>query len=398
MSNQYAHIIGWGKYLPPRVVTNEEISRIVDTSDEWIMARTGIRERRIAGPGETTATLAFEAAARALEVADVHPSEVDLIIVATSTPETIFPATASLVQDYLGSRNAGAFDLSAACSGFVYALSMASNAISAGSSQVALVIGAETMSRVLDWQDRGTCILFGDGAGAVVLKGSSVPGGLLASSLRSDGSGADLLRLPAVYSSPVPGLDPTFSANGHPRTITMNGRQIFRFATQVVSDIVEEVMEKADLTPDDVALIIPHQANARIVEAAAKKLKMPVERFFLNLEHAGNTSAASIPIALCDAVEAGRLAPNDNVIFVGFGGGLTWAASVLKWDVTPPPVSLSQRQWRRMRYVIARTRSRLRQTGRSVSSMVSGSPTPEARMRDAERNEHKSKSKKKRKA
>ena len=274
---------------------------------------------------------------------------------------------------------------------------MASKAISAGSSQVALVIGAETMSRVLDWQDRGTCILFGDGAGAVVLKGSSVPGGLLASSLRSDGSGADLLRLPAVYSSPVPGLDPTFSANGHPRTITMNGRQIFRFATQVVSDIVEEVMEKADLTPDDVALIIPHQANARIVEAAAKKLKMPVERFFLNLEHAGNTSAASIPIALCDAVEAGRLAPNDNIIFVGFGGGLTWAASALKWDVTPLPVSLSQRQWRRMRYVLARTRSRLRQTGRSVSSMVSGSPTPEARMRDADRSEHRSKGQRKRK-
>lgn len=395
---QYAHIIGWGKYLPPRVVTNEEISRIVDTSDEWIMARTGIRERRIAGAGETTATLAFEAAARALEVADVHPSEVDLIIVATSTPETIFPATASLVQDYLGARNAGAFDLSAACSGFVYALSVAGNAIAAGSSQVALVVGAETMSRVLDWQDRGTCILFGDGAGAVVLKGSSVPGGLLASSLRSDGSGGDLLRLPAVYSSPVPGLDPVFSANGHPRTITMNGRQIFRFATHAVADIVEEVLEKAELAPEDVALIIPHQANARIVEAAAKKLKLPAERFFLNLELAGNTSAASIPIALCDAVEAGRLAPNDNVIFVGFGGGLTWAASALKWDVTPPPVSLSQRQWRRMRYVIARTRSRLRQTGRSVSSMVSGSPTPEARMRDAERNERKSKGKRKRKA
>lgn len=388
MSTQYAHIIGWGKYLPPRVVTNDEISRIVDTSDEWIMARTGIRERRIAGAMETTATLAFEAAARALEVADVHPDEVDLIIVATSTPEAVFPATASVVQDYLGARNAGAFDLSAACSGFVYALSMAGNAIAAGSSQIALVIGAETMSRVLDWQDRGTCILFGDGAGAVVLKGSSVPGGLLASSLRSDGSGGDLLRLPAVYSSPVPGVELPFSANGRPRnTITMNGRQIFRFATHAVAEIVEEVLEKADLAPDDVALIIPHQANARIVEAAAKKLKIPVERFFLNLDRAGNTSAASIPIALCDAVEAGRLAPNDNVIFVGFGGGLTWAASALKWDVTPLLVSLSQRQWRRMRYVIARTRSRLRQTGRSVTSMVSGSPTPEARMRDAERND-----------
>jgi 3-oxoacyl-[acyl-carrier-protein] synthase-3 len=384
----YAHIIGWGKYLPPRVVTNDEISKFVDTSDEWIRARTGIRERRIAGAGETTATLAFEAAARALEVADVHPAEVDLIIVATSTPEAIFPSTASLVQDYLGARHAGAFDLSAACTGFVYALSMAGNAIASGSSQVALVIGAETMSRVLDWQDRGTCILFGDGAGAVVLKGSSVPGGLLASSLRSDGSGGDLLRLPAVYSSPVPGVEIPLSSNGRPRnTITMNGRQIFRFATHVIADVVEEVLEKADLAPEDVALIIPHQANERIVEAAAKKLKVPIERFFLNLDTAGNTSAASIPIALCDAVEAGRLAPNDNLIFVGFGGGLTWAASALKWDVTPPPVSLSERQWRRVRYVMARTRSRLRQTGRSVSSMVSGSPTPEARMRDLERKE-----------
>jgi 3-oxoacyl-[acyl-carrier-protein] synthase-3 len=210
----------------------------------------------------------------------------------------------------------------------------------------------------------------------------------MASSLRSDGSGGDLLRLPAVYSSPVPGVELPFSANGRPRnTITMNGRQIFRFATHVMADVIEEVLEKADLSPQDVALIIPHQANARIVEAAAKKLKLPAEKFFLNLDRAGNTSAASIPIALCDAVEAGRLAPNDNVVFVGFGGGLTWAASVLKWDVTPPPVSLSQRQWRRMRYVIARTRSRLRQTGRNVSSMVSGSSTPEARMRDPVRNE-----------
>jgi 3-oxoacyl-[acyl-carrier-protein] synthase III len=383
---QYAHIIGWGKYLPQRILTNHDLAQIVDTSDEWIITRTGIRERHIAAAGETTATLAFQAAARALDVADVQPGEVDLIIVATSTPAAIFPSTASLVQDYLGAWRAGAFDLSAACSGFVYALSMAGNAIVSGSSRVALVIGAETMSRVLDWKDRGTCILFGDGAGAVVLKGSSVPGGLLASSLRSDGSGGDVLRLPAVYSSPVPGIEPLFSSNGKPKnTISMNGRQVFRFATHVIADVVRDVLEQAELTTDDIALIVPHQANARIVEAAAKRLKIPAERFFLNLDTAGNTSAASIPIALCDAVEAGLLKPNDNVVFVGFGGGLTWAASVVKWEVTPPPVSVSARRWRRAGYVVARARSRLRQAARRFISFLAGSPTPEARMRDAER-------------
>jgi 3-oxoacyl-[acyl-carrier-protein] synthase-3 len=319
-------------------------------------------------------------------VAGVHPAEVELIIVATSTPESIFPATASLVQDYLGAKRAGAFDLSAACSGFVYGLTMAANAIIAGSAKSAIVIGAETMSRVLDWEDRGTCILFGDGAGAVVLKGSSVPGGLLSSTLRSDGSGGDLLRLPAVYANPVPGFNPQFSQNGYRQnTIRMNGRQVFRFATRAIADSVEEVVEAAGLTMDEVSLIIPHQANVRIIEVAAKRLKMPEERFFLNVEKAANTSAASIPIALCDAVEAGRLAPDDNVVFVGFGGGLTWAAAVLKWDVTPTEVSLRDREWRRLRYVLARTRSRLRQLGRRVTSAVGGSPTPEARLKDVEK-------------
>lgn len=383
---QYAHIVGWGKYLPQRVLTNQQISRIVDTSDEWIFTRTGIRERRLAAERETTATLAFEAAARALAVAGIHPSDVGLIIVATSTPESIFPATASLVQDYLGAAQAGAFDLSAACSGFVYALSMAANAIAAGSVKSALVIGAETMSRVLDWEDRGTCILFGDGAGAVVLKGSSVPGGMLASTLRSDGSGGDLLRLPAIYDNPVPGFGPHFSQNGYRRnTIRMNGRQVFRFATRAISDSVQTVVDQAGLTLEDVSLIIPHQANVRIIEVAAKRLKLPVDRFFLNVEKAANTSAASIPIALCDAVEKGRLAPDDNVVFVGFGGGLTWGASLLKWDVTPPEIAFGDREWGRVRYILARTRSRLRQWGRRAASIVGGSPTPDARLKDADK-------------
>ncbi|HSM56465.1 MAG TPA: beta-ketoacyl-ACP synthase III [Candidatus Sulfomarinibacteraceae bacterium] len=383
---RYAHIIGWGKYLPQRVLTNHEISKMVETSHEWIVARTGIHERRIAGARETTATLAFEAAARALSVADMHPSEVDLIIVATSTPESVFPATACQVQDYLGASNAGAFDLSAACSGFVYALSMASSAVSSGAARNAVVIGAETMSRVIDWQDRGTCILFGDGAGAVVLEGSSVPGGVMASTLRSDGSGADLLRLPAVYHNPVPTLGSEFSQNGyHKNTIRMNGRQVFRFATRVIADSVSDVLKQAELTLDDVGLIIPHQANVRIVEAAAKRLKIPPDRFYVNVDRAGNTSAASIPIALCDAVDKGLLHPNDNVVFVGFGGGLSWAASVVRWDVSPPDISLPDREWGRVRYVLARGRSRLRQLGRRIFSFVAGSPTPDARLRDIDK-------------
>ncbi|MFW5940686.1 MAG: beta-ketoacyl-ACP synthase III [Chloroflexota bacterium] len=383
---RYAHIIGWGKYLPQRVLTNHEISKMVETSHEWIVARTGIHERRIAGPRESTATLAFEAAARALSVADMHPSEVDLIIVATSTPESVFPATACQVQDYLGASSAGAFDLSAACSGFVYALSMASSVINSGAARNAVVIGAETMSRVIDWEDRGTCILFGDGAGAVVLEGSSVPGGVMSSTLRSDGSGADLLRLPAVYHNPVPTLGSEFSQNGyHKNTIRMNGRQVFRFATRVIADSISVVLKQADLTMDDVALIIPHQANVRIVEAAAKRLKISPDRFYVNVDRAGNTSAASIPIALCDAVDKGLLEPNDNVVFVGFGGGLSWAASVVRWDVIPPDISLPDREWGRVRYVLARGRSRLRQLGRRVFSFIAGSPTPDARLRDIDK-------------
>lgn len=382
---RYAHIVGWGGFLPSRVLTNDEIAQTVDTSNEWIYTRTGIRERHIAGSEETTATLAFEAAARALDVADIHPSQVELIIVATSTPEYIFPSTACRVQDYLGASKAGAFDLSAACSGFVYGLSMASQAIATQMVNTAVVIGAETMSRVLDWEDRGTCILFGDGAGAVVLKGSSVPGGVMSSTLRSDGSGGDLLTLPAIYHNPVPALGPEYLyKNGRkPKTLKMAGRPVFRFATSVISDSVTDVLEKAELTIDDIALIIPHQANRKIIEASAKKLKVSPELFYMNIDRAGNTSAASIPLALCDAVNEGRLKPDDNVIFVGFGGGLTWAASVVKWGVMPTDISLVDREWKRARYVMARGRSRLRKFGRRVGDRLLGSPIPEATLKDA---------------
>ena len=282
---RYAHIVGWGSFRPDKVLTNHDLARIVDTSDEWIYSRTGIRERRIASEKETTATLAFEAAARALQRADLHPSQVELIIVATSTPEYIFPATACRVQDYLGATKAGAFDLSAACSGFVYALGMAAQSIQAGAVRNAVVIGSETMSRVMDWEDRGTCILFGDGAGAVVLKGTSVPGGVMASTLRSDGSGGDLLSLPAVYHNPMPVLGSEyFHANGHKKnTVEMNGRQVFRFATQVIASSVEETVAKAGLTMDAIALIVPNQANVRIIDTAAKRHKIPAERYYLNV-------------------------------------------------------------------------------------------------------------------
>lgn len=386
---KYAHIIGWGKYVPERIVTNHDLERIVDTSDDWISRRTGIRERHIAGERETTATLAFEAAARALAVADLLPSQVELIIVATSTPEYVFPSTACRVQDYLGAIRAGAFDLSAACSGFVYALDMAAQAIATGSVRNAVVIGSETMSRVLDWKDRDTCVLFGDGAGAVVLKGMQIEGGVLASTLRSDGSGGNLLNLPAVYHNPVPTLEPDYFRNGHQHnTIAMDGRQVFRFATRVIADSIHETLHKTGLSLDDIDLIIPHQANTRIIEAAAKRLKVPEEKFYTNVQLFGNTSAASIPIALCDAVRDGRLQPDDNVIFVGFGGGLTWGAALVKWNVTAPTISLPRREWKRARYVYARSRSKMKRYGRRFGAWVGGSPTPDARMRDSTKERH----------
>lgn len=377
---KYAHIIGWGSYLPNRVVTNDDIADIVETNDEWIYSRTGIRERRVAGEQETTATLAFEAAARALAVAKISPSYVDLIIVATSTPTGMFPSTACVVQSYLGATNAAAFDLSAACTGFVYALDMATQAIMTGSVKNVLVIGAEMMSRVLNWEDRRTCILFGDGAGAVVLQGSSIPGGVMASAMHADGSGGNVLSLPAVYRNPLPVMGPEYSPNGAAaNTIDMHGRQVFRFATAVVPQVIREVLNKAKLTTDDVALIVPHQANSRIIDLAAKKLGVDPELFFMNMDRLGNTSAASIPLALCEAIEKGRLQPDDNVVMVGFGGGLTWGATVVKWDVNPPEeMDYIDREWKRMRYVRARVIARARQMRRSLGARMARTPDDDA--------------------
>ncbi|GAB4515893.1 MAG: ketoacyl-ACP synthase III [Anaerolineae bacterium] len=331
---RYAQIIGWGMSVPNHVLTNEDLARIVDTSDEWIRSHTGIRQRHIAtDPRETTASLAIKAGMEALRVADVPASRVDMVIVATASPEHIFPSTASLVQDGLGATNAGAFDLSAACSGFVYALGVAQGLIAAGSADYVLVIGSETLSRLVDWSDRKTCVLFGDGAGAVLLAASEVPGGILSTVLGSDGSGGDLLMVPAGGSKLPASLETVASGQHY---IKMNGHEVFRFATRVMARAVEEAVERAGLTMDDIKLVIPHQANRRIIEAAMKRLNIGEDRVFINLDRYGNTSTASIPIALCEAIEEGRIKQHDHIVMVGFGGGLTWAATAIQWSVPLP--------------------------------------------------------------
>ncbi len=388
---RYAHIVGWGMAVPERVLTNLDLAAIVDTSDTWIQERTGIRERRIAGENETTASLGFQAARQALEVADMLPTQINMIIVATSTPEHIFPSTASLIQDWLGASWAGAFDLSAACTGFIYALNMAAQAIISGSMETALVIGAETMSRLLDWEDRGTCIIFGDGAGAVVLRASDIPGGVLSTVLRSDGSGFDLLHVSTVGS-----LDAHVPDAGLPRDGTrptmhkmyMNGREVFRFATRVIKDSLLEAVEKAGLTLQDIDWIVPHQANQRIIDRAAKNLGIPSERFYSNLARYGNTSSASIPLALCEAVTEGHIQPNQTLALVGFGGGLTWGAMVLQWGVTAPQEPPTINRWRRkVVYSFARTRSRFQRTWRRLGRLIVRSPLrPLLRRLDRNRN------------
>ncbi|MAS33262.1 MAG: 3-oxoacyl-ACP synthase [Anaerolineaceae bacterium] len=366
----YAHVVGWGMAVPDRILTNQDLEAIVETNDEWIQTRTGIRERRIAGEHESTATLGLKAAQRALEVANILPLELDLIVVATSTPEHIFPSTASLIQDRLGATKAGAFDLSAACAGFVYALNMAAQSIRSGSIQTALVIGAETMSRVLDWQDRGTCILFGDGAGALVLKASDETGGVRSSVLRSDGSGWDLLTIPSVGSrdSNVPEANPDELKM---YKMTMNGREVFKFATRVIGESITQALEMAGLQVDDLTLIVPHQANNRIIQAAARSLNVEPAMFMNNIDRYGNTSAASIPIALCEALEGGRIHEGDHIALCGFGGGLAWASIVVTWTgaETGEPRTLGK-QRRQLTYLGANWRRRIVRWGRRLDNVA----------------------------
>lgn len=380
MNRRYAHITGWGMAVPERVLTNRDLEAIVETSDEWIKARTGISERHIADEGESTGHLAHQAARKAIEVAGIFPHDIDLIIVATSTPEHIFPSTASLVQDRIGATHAGAYDLSAACSGFVYALDMAAAKIRAGDIDIALVIGAETMSRVMNWTDRGTCILFGDGAGAVILSASDEPGGILSSVLRSDGSGWDMLGLPTVGSRDTylqVQQEVEVGEEHAPRLmhrLHMSGRDVFRFATRVINDSIKEAVRMAGLELQDVTLVVPHQANQRILEAAARGLKMPVEKFYSNVERYGNTSAASIPIALCEAIQEGKVNEGDYLIFCGFGGGLTWATMLLRWEGVPDQQHRMMGLRRQATYWYAVQRRNVLRGWRKLSSRLSGVP------------------------
>jgi len=330
---KYARITGWGKYVPERVLTNFDLEKMVDTSDEWIRTRTGIRERRIAAPGETCSTMSLAAARQALAIARLSPADLDLIIVATSSPDYFVPAVASMVQDQLGAKKAAAFSLVAGCTGWVYALVTASQFLQTGAYRNALVLGTEHLSIGVDWTDRNTCILFGDGSGAVVLEASDQPTGLLAFELGSDGSDYDALILPGCA-----GANPASHEviNQRLHYLQMDGRRVFKFATRVMADSVTKVVTEAGLTPDDIDLVIPHQANDRIIEMARRKLRMPEEKMVINIDRYGNTSAASIPLALVEAVEEGRVKSGDHLVFVGFGAGLTWASAVFHWEPQEP--------------------------------------------------------------
>ena len=338
---QHARIVGWGKALPARVMTNQELERMVDTTDEWIRSRTGIRERRIAGAGESTLTLAVAAARDALRVAGVAANEIDLVIVCTFTPEFGgMPSTASMLQDAIGASNTGAFDLNAACSGFVYGLAMAHAMIASGLHRTVLLVGAETMSRVLDWTDRSTCVLFGDGAGAVVLQASEQSPGVLSCVLGSDGSGGELLSVPSGGSRAPASLQTVQDAS---HFIKMNGKEVYKFAVSALPRSVRQAVAKADLTLGDIDLFIPHQANIRIIASSAEALGVPMEKVFTNVERYGNTSAASIPIALCEAIEAGLVDEGTKLVLAGFGGGLSWGAAVVEWAV-PVGAAIPPRQ------------------------------------------------------
>lgn len=322
-----AAITGWGMAVPDRVLTNADLERMVETSDEWITSRTGIKERRIVGPNDSTTSLAVAAARQALEKAELTSGDIDLIVVATCTPDQFLVSQACLVQAELGGA-AGAFDLGAACAGFVYALAVGSQFVQGGLHERVLVIGVDTLTRFVDYTDRSTCILFGDGAGAVVLEASDSPRGLLSTVLGADGAGNKHLYIPG-WGAFVPESAELFPE--YRPYLQMNGQEVFRFAVRVMGDAAAEAVDKAGLSFEDVDLLIPHQANMRIIDAAARRLDLPREKVLVNLDRYGNTSAASIPIAIAEAADAGRLHEGDNVVLVAFGGGLAWAAGLVRW-------------------------------------------------------------------
>ncbi|HOF86585.1 MAG TPA: beta-ketoacyl-ACP synthase III [Armatimonadota bacterium] len=321
-------ITGVGGYAPPGVLTNHDLEQMVETSDEWIRTRSGISNRHIADAATATSDIALPAARQALERAGLAPDALDIVVMATFTPDYLLPATACTIQHALGATRAAAFDLAAACSGFIYAINVIAPSIATGQFRNALVIGADTLSKVTDYTDRSTCVLFGDGAGAAVLQPVPAGRGLLASYLRADGGGCEMLYIPGGMTR-KPASHETVDARDH--YVKMSGNEVFRFAVRALEEAVLEALSRAGLTAADVDLIVPHQANIRIIDGAAKRLGIPEDRWVINLHEYGNTSGGSIPLALNDAYEQGRLHEGDVVVFVAFGGGLTWGASVLRW-------------------------------------------------------------------
>ncbi len=317
----HSRIVGTGSYLPAHILTNHDLAKRVDTSDAWIRSRTGIRERRIAAPAEQTSDLSEHAARGALAAAGIAPADVDLIVVATTTPDMVFPSTACILQAKLGARGGPAFDVQAVCSGFVYALAVADGMVASGMARNALVVGAEIYSRILDWSDRGTCVLFGDGAGAVVLVPVRVPG-ILSSHLHADGSYRDMLC--------VPGGVADGGVTGSP-FVKMNGGAVFKFAVRVLAEVAHEALAANRVGPEAIDWLVPHQANIRIIDATAKKLGVPMEKVVTTVERHANTSAASIPLALDEAVRDGRITEGERVLLLGVGGGFTWGSVLLNW-------------------------------------------------------------------
>ncbi|MFK3649991.1 beta-ketoacyl-ACP synthase III [Lysobacter enzymogenes] len=321
----YARIAGTGSYLPAQVVTNDELAKRVETSDEWIRTRTGIRQRHVAAEGETTVDLAYQASLRALEAAGVQPEEIDLIVLGTTTPDLIFPSSACLLQHRLGANGCPAFDVNAACSGFVYALTVADKFIRSGAARTVLVVGAETLTRMLDWTDRSTCVLFGDGAGAVVLKADSETG-ILSTHLHADGGKKELLWNPVGVSA---GFKPDEHNAGV--RVLMTGNEVFKHAVKALDSVVEETLEANGLDRHEIDWLIPHQANLRIIEATAKRLDMPMERVIVTVDKHGNTSSGSVPLALDEAVRSGKVQRGQLLLLEAFGGGFTWGSALLRY-------------------------------------------------------------------
>ncbi|HET9681003.1 MAG TPA: beta-ketoacyl-ACP synthase III, partial [Candidatus Limnocylindrales bacterium] len=328
----HAHVTGWGRYVPSQVLTNADLERMVDTSDDWITTRTGIRERRVAAAHETTASMGAVAGLRAIRTAGLEPDDIDLILLATLTPDYWMPSTAALVKEAIGNTRAAAMDVAAACSGFVYAFASAQAWIEAGLARHVLVIGAELLTRFLDYTDRSTCILFGDGAGAAVVSASQEPGGALGVELTTEPQGAYMIWLPAGGAKSPPSRE-TIARGEH--YIRMEGRETYRFATRTLATTALESVRRAGLEPKDISLFIPHQANIRIIEAVAKGLELPMDRMYVNLDRYGNTSAASVPIALAEAVNEGRIKVGDAICIVAFGAGFTSGAATIRWTADP---------------------------------------------------------------